>query len=173
MDKGSLMLDMPDTKVRLDDAGVPLSLELETGDDAHSLIEECMLEANKAVAELELPSKRRPGRITVCVEEPEADVMHNLMEVLDSFGVKVGRELRRADLTEIINDVRGKPFERIVNLRHPAHDEDRYLFPRMRAALRTGLREVPALHVAYSQISGLVRASAVGYPLFQGCCRRG
>ena len=47
---GSLDLDFPETKIRLDDRGRVLRMEKVENDISHQLIEECMLLANEAVA---------------------------------------------------------------------------------------------------------------------------
>src|SRR5260370_35690655 len=47
---GSLDLDFPEVKVRLDENGKPVQLERIENDESHQLIEECMLAANEAVA---------------------------------------------------------------------------------------------------------------------------
>ena len=47
---GSLDLDFPETKIRLDDQGRVLRMEKVENDVSHQLIEECMLLANEAVA---------------------------------------------------------------------------------------------------------------------------
>ena len=47
---GSLDLDFPETKIRLDERGRVLRIERVENDVSHQLIEECMLLANEAVA---------------------------------------------------------------------------------------------------------------------------
>ena len=47
---GSLDLDFPETKIRLDDRGRVLLMEKVENDVSHQLVEECMLLANEAVA---------------------------------------------------------------------------------------------------------------------------
>src|SRR5438093_5935912 len=56
---GSLDLDFPEVKVRLDETGEPVRLERIDNDESHQLIEECMLAANEAVAR-ELKKRARP-----------------------------------------------------------------------------------------------------------------
>jgi len=48
--QGSLDLDFPEVKVRLDAEGKPIQLERIENDESHQLIEEFMLAANEAVA---------------------------------------------------------------------------------------------------------------------------
>jgi len=49
--QGSLDLDFPEVKVRLDETGKPIRLERIENDESHQLVEEFMLAANEAVAE--------------------------------------------------------------------------------------------------------------------------
>ncbi|GAB4152403.1 MAG: VacB/RNase II family 3'-5' exoribonuclease [Planctomycetota bacterium] len=113
-EQGSLLLDMPEVRITLDRAGKPVDLTAEYGDDAHSLVEEFMLEANRAVAELML--EKEIGAIHRIHDEPDDDMLANLKAVLTSFGVPVGRQLRRSDLCDIIEAVADKPYARVVNL---------------------------------------------------------
>ena len=70
MAHGSLDLDMPETKIFVDEEGYADRLERIEQDESHQLIEEFMLAANEAVAAadanppaaLALPGPRRPGR---------------------------------------------------------------------------------------------------------------
>jgi ribonuclease R len=57
---GSLDLDFPETKIRLDEHGRILRIEKTVNDVSHQLIEECMLLANEAVAG-RLMSQRTPA----------------------------------------------------------------------------------------------------------------
>ena len=47
---GALRLDMPEIRLITDDHGAPVDVEVETGDEAHQLVEEFMLIANETVA---------------------------------------------------------------------------------------------------------------------------
>ena len=49
-EQGSLDLDFPEVKVRLDEQGKPILLERIENDESHQLVEEFMLAANEAVA---------------------------------------------------------------------------------------------------------------------------
>ena len=57
---GSLDLDFPETKIRLDEQGRIVRIEKTVNDGSHQLIEECMLLANEAVA-ARLMSQGRPA----------------------------------------------------------------------------------------------------------------
>jgi ribonuclease R len=66
---GSLDLDFPETKIRLDERGNILRIEKTVNDVSHQLIEECMLLANEAVAG-RLMSQHTPAVYRVH-EEPD------------------------------------------------------------------------------------------------------
>ena len=66
---GSLDLDFPETKIRLDERGTILRIEKTVNDVSHQLIEECMLLANEAVAG-RLMSQHTPAVYRVH-EEPD------------------------------------------------------------------------------------------------------
>src|SRR5207247_7412633 len=66
---GSLELDFPEMKIRLDERGRVARIERTENDVSHQLIEECMLLANEAVA-TRLMNQRRPAVYRVH-EEPD------------------------------------------------------------------------------------------------------
>jgi ribonuclease R len=84
---GSLDLDLPEALIDLSEAGRSIGVRFERRNDAHRLIEEFMLEANRAVAEHlrehELPL---PYRIH---EAPEPDDVDELNELLGPYGLHV------------------------------------------------------------------------------------
>jgi len=81
---GSLDLDLPEALIDLSEAGRSVGVRLEQRNDAHRLIEEFMLEANRAVAEhLRDHDIPLPYRIH---EPPEPDDIDELNELLAPFG---------------------------------------------------------------------------------------
>src|SRR5207245_6512487 len=88
---GSLDLDFPEVKVRLNEIGKPVHLERIENDESHQLIEECMLAANEAVAR-EL-KKRAIPTIYRIHENPDPDKLAAYPEFALSFNYAV------ADLT--------------------------------------------------------------------------
>jgi len=115
VEAGSLLIDMPEVKVILDESGSPVDLVSEYGDRSHHLVEECMLEANRAVAEIML--SKGIEAIHRIHEEPDPLALENLRAILHSFGIPVSSgQLRRADLADVMEAASGKPFSRVVNL---------------------------------------------------------
>ena len=78
---GSLDLDFPETKIRLDEHGRILRIERNANDVSHQLIEECMLLANEAVA-ARLMSLARPAIYRVHESPDERRLQEYRQEVL-------------------------------------------------------------------------------------------
>jgi ribonuclease R len=78
---GSLDLDFPETKIRLDEHGRILRIEKTVNDVSHQLIEECMLLANEAVAG-RLMSQHTPAVYRVHESPDERRLQEYRQEVL-------------------------------------------------------------------------------------------
>lgn len=113
-EKGSLDLDFPETKVRLDKAGKPIRIEKMENDISHQLIEEFMLIANEAVAKhichAQIPCVYRIH------EDPDLDKLKDFREYAQSFGYKVGDVAHRHELQKLLQAVEGKPEKYAVQL---------------------------------------------------------
>jgi ribonuclease R len=84
---GSLDLDLPEALVDLSEQGRSIGVRLLERNDAHRLIEEFMLEANRAVATF-LRDQRIPLPYRIH-EPPDPDDIDDLNEFLQAFGVTV------------------------------------------------------------------------------------
>jgi ribonuclease R len=111
---GSLDLDFPEVKVRLDETGKPVRLERIGNDESHQLIEECMLAANEAVAR-EL-KKRAVPTIYRVHENPDPEKLAEYREFVLSFNYKVGDLAHRAELQRLLASIRGKPEEQALKI---------------------------------------------------------
>src|SRR5213595_2772760 len=111
---GSLDLDFPEVKVRLDETGKPAHLERIDNDESHQLIEECMLAANEAVAR-EL-KKRAVPTIYRVHENPDPEKLAEYREFVLSFNYKVGDLAHRAELQRLLASTRGKPEEQAIKI---------------------------------------------------------
>ena len=111
---GSLDLDFPEVKVRLDENGKPVHLERIENDESHQLIEECMLAANEAVAR-EL-KKRGVPTIYRAHENPDPEKLAEYREFVLSFNYKVGDLTHRGELQRLLASTRGKPEEQAVKI---------------------------------------------------------
>jgi ribonuclease R len=111
---GSLDLDFPEVKVRVDSAGRPLRLERVENDESHQLIEEFMLAANEAVAR-ELRHRDIPTVYRVH-EDPDPQKLAEYREFVLSFGYKVGDLSHRAEIQRFLASTRGKPEEQALKI---------------------------------------------------------
>lgn len=111
---GSLDLDFPEVKVRLDAEGKPISLERIENDESHQLIEEFMLAANEAVA-LELKNRLIPTIYRVH-EDPDPEKLAEYRELILSYGYKVGDLSKRSELQRLLAALNGKPEEQALKI---------------------------------------------------------
>jgi ribonuclease R len=98
---GSLDLDFPETKIRLDERGNILRIEKTVNDVSHQLIEECMLLANEAVA-ARLISQHTPAIYRVHEEPDERRLQEYRQEVL-SQNVPCGNLRQTTEVQKLLN----------------------------------------------------------------------
>lgn len=113
---GSLNLDIPETKVILDEDGYAVDITKYELTFANEIIEQFMLTANETVAEkffwLEAPFIYRVH------EEPDLEKVSELNKFLFNFGyrVKCTKEaVHSTAFEEVLEKVKGKPEERVVS----------------------------------------------------------
>ncbi len=107
MANGSLDLDMPETKIFVDEKGYADRLEKIEHDESHQLIEEFMLAANEAVARVtrthKLPSLYRVH------DEPDPEKLEEYRGLLGTFNVPVGDLTHRPELVKLLDTLRDHP----------------------------------------------------------------
>lgn len=107
MAHGSLDLDMPETKIFVDEHGYADRLEKIENDESHQLIEEFMLAANEAVARLtrthSLPSLYRVH------DEPDPDKLDEYRQLLATYDIHTGDLTRRESLVKLIETLSSHP----------------------------------------------------------------
>ncbi|MDQ6913734.1 MAG: ribonuclease R [Verrucomicrobiota bacterium] len=111
---GSLDLDFPEVKVRLDADGKPIALERIENDESHQLIEEFMLAANEMVAR-ELKNRLIPTVYRVH-ENPDPDKLTEYREQVLSYGYKAGDLTQRVELQRLLKSFSGKPEEQALKI---------------------------------------------------------
>jgi len=111
---GSLDLDFPEVKVRVDENGKPIRLERIENDESHQLIEEFMLAANEAVA-LELKNRSIPTIYRVH-EDPDPEKLGEFREFVLSFNYHAGDLTQRKELQKVIASFSGKPEEQALKI---------------------------------------------------------
>jgi ribonuclease R len=112
--EGSLDLDFPEVKVRLDEEGKPIQLERIENDESHQLVEEFMLAANEAVAR-ELKNRMIPTVYRVH-EDPDPQRLAEYRELILSYNYKVGDVTNRKELQRLLASLAGKPEEQALKI---------------------------------------------------------
>jgi ribonuclease R len=107
MANGSLDLEMPETKVFVDEQGYADRLEKIEHDESHQLIEEFMLAANEAVARL-TRTHRLPSIYRVH-DEPDEDKLSEYRGFVGTFGIEVGDLTHREEVVKLLELLREHP----------------------------------------------------------------
>ncbi len=112
-DRGALEMTMPEVKVDLDKNGHVSGAHLVENTESHQIIEEFMLAANEAVAELlheaEMIFLRRIH------EDPDPRKLKLLTEFIRELGFDVENLQSRFELQGLLNQVEGQPQQHAVN----------------------------------------------------------
>lgn len=112
MRKGSLDLDMPETKIYCDEEGYATKIEKLSSDESHQLIEEFMLAANEAVAR-ELFANHLPF-ISRVHDDPDVEKLAELRDYLDTFGIYCGDLTSRRELIKVLAQITNHPQSYIL-----------------------------------------------------------
>ncbi|MBI3839805.1 MAG: ribonuclease R [Planctomycetia bacterium] len=111
--RGALELTMPEVKIDLDDEGRVAGAHLVENTESHRIIEDFMLAANEAVAELfdkaDLHFLRRVH------QAPDPRKLKALTEFVSGLGFRIESLESRFELQKLLADVAGQPEERAVN----------------------------------------------------------
>lgn len=111
--RGAVDFDLPEAKVVLDETGHPIDIVPRGRGMAESLIEEFMLLANEAVAGA-LIEQRLPGLFRVH-DEPGDEKMDQFRELIGALGYRLPGSVTPKSLQQLLEQVKGKPEERVVN----------------------------------------------------------
>lgn len=117
--KGSVLLDSVEIKFKLDEKGVPLGIYKKEQKDAHKLVEEFMLLANKKVAEKIFKKGTKAGQLFVYRNHdlPNSDKLAGLKDILITLGSKIktkGIGIDAKTLNMIIDEFEGKAERSLV-----------------------------------------------------------
>jgi ribonuclease R len=111
---GSLDLDFPETKIRLDDRGRVSSIEKVVNDVSHQLIEECMLLANEAVAARLMSQDQRA--IYRVHEEPDERRLEEYREEVLSHNVPCGNLGHRPEVQRLLQRLNTLPIGQALKI---------------------------------------------------------
>ena len=112
--RGTLDFDLPERRVRFDEAGEVRAISPRPRYDSHRLIEEFMIAANVAAAET-LIAREAPCLFRVH-DQPPPDKLESLRGVLAGLGYRLapGRRLAPAQLDGLLARSRGRPEQEAV-----------------------------------------------------------
>jgi ribonuclease R len=107
--RGAIELDLPQTKFKLNSDGAIERIEIVPRNDAHRVIEECMIAANVEAAKF-LKKHRIPGLYRVHAR-PDPDRFNELRLYLTSLGLRVAHpeHVQPRDFTKIIRQTAARP----------------------------------------------------------------
>lgn len=119
-ENGSIDFDRQEIRFVLDDDGHPISTVMKVSKDAHKLVEEFMLLANKTVAQ-HISSIKPPKTFVYRVhDEPDEEKIDNLAQIAKKFGHDFSSSHRGKELSNDINNllcsIKGKPEENLISM---------------------------------------------------------
>ncbi len=112
--RGSIDFEFPETKIILDDKGIPVEIRKEERRIANRIIEEFMLVCNETIAEeffwAEIPFLYRTH------DEPSEEKMETFKKLIHNFGYKLkGQDIHPKELQHLIDDIRGTKEETLIS----------------------------------------------------------
>jgi ribonuclease R len=118
--QGAITFETQEVKFRLDEHGKPLGVYVKERKDAHKLIEEFMLLANRKVAEFVFNLKKTKPRFTMVYrthDAPEPERLQTFALFAQKFGYKLKLDNPKKISTELNNlssEVVGKPEQNVL-----------------------------------------------------------
>lgn len=131
---GSIDFDSPEPKFKLDPEGVPIEVIIKERKDAHRLIEECMLLANRTVAiHIDNLREAKSGKAKKAKDDkpqkdfpylyrvhpaPDSEKLRQVETHLHPLGIfftTSGKEITSRDIQKVLNKIKGTPYEHIIN----------------------------------------------------------
>jgi ribonuclease R len=119
--EGAISFEQDEIKILLDEKGVPIKIVKKQRKDAHRLVEEFMLLANKKVAEYIARIGKQEEKLFVyrIHNEPDKERIRTLSIFLKTLGfdLKLDKDggVSTKDLNDILNATEGGPFHNIVH----------------------------------------------------------
>ncbi|MDX1393453.1 MAG: ribonuclease R [Gemmatimonadota bacterium] len=113
--RGSLDFDLPESRVELDDEGVPVDVKRLERLEAHRLIEDWMIAANEAVARWSL-EEAVPALYRIH-EDPPAEKLEEIRVLAAEFGLSFpAKNARPRDFQRLLEAAEGKPEGPLVSM---------------------------------------------------------
>lgn len=114
--RGALDFSFPEAKVKLDEQGKPVEIQVRRGSRAESIVEEFMLVCNEVIAS-HFQEKSVPFVYRVH-ESPDPEKLSYLRDFLTMFNIRIKGDLEQvspAHIQQILEEVKGTRVERYVN----------------------------------------------------------
>ncbi len=116
---GAIAFETVEVKFKLDDKGKPLGIIPKVRKDAHKLIEEFMLLANKRVAEYVFNLKNGGDKNTFVYrthDDPDPEKLNNFASFAKKFGhhLSVGKNEISQSLNSLMENIEGKPEQNVL-----------------------------------------------------------
>ncbi len=118
---GAIDFDRYEVKFEIDDTGKPLSVYFKESKEANHLVEEFMLLANRAVAEVIGNTAKENMKKTFVYrihEQPDPEKLQNFAEFITCFGYKLKTTGDKTKITKSINSLlekaKGKPEQNLI-----------------------------------------------------------
>ena len=118
--QGAISFETQEVKFKLDEHGKPLGVYVKERKDAHKMIEEFMLLANRKVAEYVFKLKARKPRMTMVYrihEAPDPDRLQNFALFAQKFGHKLdltNAKKLSTELNDLSQEVVGRPEQNVI-----------------------------------------------------------
>lgn len=114
LQRGALDFDAPELKVRFDAEGRVAAFVEYTRNDAHRLIEECMIAANVQAAKF--LKKHKIATLYRVHGQPEEERLEQLRQFLQGFGIHLptDRDLQPKDLSEVLRKIVGNEEAQLI-----------------------------------------------------------
>lgn len=112
--RGSIDFEFPETKIILDEKGIPIEVKKAERRIANRIIEEFMLVCNETIAEeffwAEIPFLYRIH------DEPSEEKMEAFNKIIHNFGYKLkGQDVHPKELQRLIEEIRGSKEETLIS----------------------------------------------------------
>ncbi|WP_426329909.1 ribonuclease R [Pedobacter sp. R-06] len=117
---GAISFESTEVKFKLDDSGKPIGVYVKERKDAHKLIEDYMLLANRKVAEFIAKKTKGKDKLTFVYrvhDSPNMETLNTFATFASRFGYKINtksdKEIAKS-LNNLMNDVEGKKEQNIL-----------------------------------------------------------
>jgi ribonuclease R len=117
--KGAISFETIEVKFKLDEKGTPLAVYPKIRKDAHKLIEEFMLLANKKVAEYVYKMRKGESRNTMVYrihDYPDVEKIKTLSTFVKKLGYSLNADEKKvsSSLNKMMDDIEGKPEQSVL-----------------------------------------------------------